>query len=41
MDREAWQSTVHGVARVRNALVTKPPPPQITLNRILGILIYW
>ena len=26
MDREAWQSTVHGVARVRHNLVTKPPP---------------
>jgi len=26
MDREAWQVTVHGVARVRHDLVTKPPP---------------
>ena len=25
MDREAWQATVHGVARVRHILVTKPP----------------
>ena len=24
MDREAWQTTVHGVARVRHDLVTKP-----------------
>ena len=27
MDREAWQATVHGVARVGHSLVTKPPPP--------------
>ena len=27
-DREAWQATVHGVARVRRDLVTKPPPMQ-------------
>ena len=27
MDRGAWQVTVHGVARVRHDLVTKPPPP--------------
>ena len=26
MDRGAWQATVHGVARVRHHLVTKPPP---------------
>ena len=28
MDRGAWWATVHGVARVRHDLVTKPPPPQ-------------
>ena len=27
MDRGAWQATVHGFARVRHDLVTKPPPP--------------
>ena len=27
MDREARQATVHGVARVRYDLATKPPPP--------------
>ena len=27
MDRGAWQATVHGIARVRHDLVTKPPPP--------------
>ena len=27
MDRGAWQPTVHGVARVRHDLATKPPPP--------------
>ena len=26
MGREAWQATVHGVARVRHDLVTKLPP---------------
>ena len=26
MDREAWQATVHGVARVGHDLATKPPP---------------
>ena len=25
MDRGAWQATVHGVARVRHDLTTKPP----------------
>ena len=27
MDREAWQATVHGVARAGHDLLTKPPPP--------------
>ena len=26
MDSEAWQATVHRVARVRQNLATKPPP---------------
>ena len=26
MDRGAWQATLHGVARVRHDLATKPPP---------------
>ena len=26
IDRGAWQATVHGVARVRHDLATKPPP---------------
>ena len=25
MDREAWQATVHGIARVGHDLATKPP----------------
>ena len=29
MDREAWSATVHGVARVRHTLATKPSPPYI------------
>ena len=28
MDRGAWQSTAHGVARVGHALATEPPPPK-------------
>ena len=31
MDRGAWKATVHGVARVRHELVTKPPPPPLSL----------
>ena len=27
MDRGAWQVIVHGIARVRHNLMTKPPPP--------------
>ena len=27
MDRGDWQATVHGVARARYDLATKPPPP--------------
>ena len=26
MDKGAWQGTVHGVTRIRHALVTKPLP---------------
>ena len=30
MDRGAWQAIVHGIARVRHNLATKPPPrPEI------------
>ena len=29
MDRGAWQATVHGVARVRHDLETKPPLPEL------------
>ena len=27
MDRGVWWATVHGIARVRHDLATKPPPP--------------
>ena len=33
MDREAWQAKVHGVARVRHDLATKPPPGK---ERLMG-----
>ena len=29
MDRGAWRATVHGVAKVRHDLATKPPPTYI------------
>ena len=29
MDRGVWQTTVHGVARVRHNLATKPPPLEV------------
>ena len=35
MDRGAWQTTVHGVARVGHDLEIKPPPSQAVC-----ILIY-
>ena len=42
MDRGAWQAGVQGVARVRNDLVTKPPPPTgvwswAGLNRVCSL----
>ena len=33
MDRGAWQAKVHGVARVRHDLATKPPPGKERLMR--------
>ena len=35
MDRGAWQTTVHGVARVGHNLVTKPLPS------CLVVILYW
>ena len=32
MDRGAWQAAVHGVARVRHNLLTKPPPPEYIMR---------
>ena len=37
MDRGAWQTTVHGVARVRHDLVIKPPPSQA----VYILIYYW
>ena len=31
MDREAWRAMIHGAARVRHDLATKPPPPPLIL----------
>ena len=36
MAREAWRATVHGVARVRHNLATKPPPPRAVIVVWLG-----
>ena len=46
MDREAWKATVHGVARVRHDLVTKPPPPPLSFylqspSRINNLITYF
>ena len=38
MDRGAWQATVHGVAKVRHDLATKPPPPLLTPDNLRKIL---
>ena len=35
MDRRAWQATVHGIARVRHELATKPPPFFIKLFSLI------
>ena len=35
MDREAWWAIVHGVARVRHDLATKPPPPKDDALKVL------
>ena len=36
MDRGAWWAIVHGVARVRHDLATKPSPPPGHMNLELG-----
>ena len=36
MDRGAWQATVHGIARVRHDLATKPPAAQSSTGSLLG-----
>ena len=36
MDRGPWRITVHGVARVRHDLATKPPPPPPPFMAVLG-----
>ena len=33
MGRGAWGSTVHGAARIRHDLGTKPPPPPLTITK--------
>ena len=37
MDRGAWGTAVHGVARVRHGLVTKSPPPN---NGVFSNIIF-
>ena len=34
MDRRAWWAMIHGVARVRHDLVTKPPPATLNTHRM-------
>ena len=42
MDRGAWRATVHGVARVRHNLVTKPSQksPNLIIPRVISLIIY-
>ena len=40
MDRAAWWATVHGVARVRHDLVTKPPP-YFNVKQLMYFKIQW
>ena len=40
MDRGAWWPTVRGVTKVRHDLVTKPPPPSVSMLEILSKYIY-
>ena len=39
MDRGTWQATVHGVARIRHDLATKPSPSYE--SSVKGILIFF
>ena len=41
MDRGAWRATVHGVARIRHDLATKPPPPYKPLQLAVLLLAAW
>ena len=41
MDRVAWRATVHGVARVRHDLVTKPKQRKSGLLRTKGVCVLW
>ena len=36
MDRGAWQTTVHVVARFKQDLVSKPPPPWLRCGKLRG-----
>ena len=38
MDRGAWRATVHGVARRRHDIATKPPPPPGNLQTFRMVL---
>jgi len=37
MDRGAWWATVHGVARVRHDLATKPPSPNFSAQNCIQV----
>ena len=39
MDKGAWQATVHGVARVKHNLATKPPPSLIPPSYLVKLCI--
>ena len=37
MDRGAWWAIVHGIARVRHDLVSKPPLPEDEVRKIIKV----
>ena len=40
MDRGAWQTIVHGVAKVRHDLATEPSPPSYYLSCVCSIISF-
>ena len=41
MDRGAYWATVHGVARIRHSLATKPPAPHLLAEHLSCLACYY